>query len=221
MPTPANVPTPRPAPQPSGPPSVGPGPSAFPGYLRPPAASAPKAGRLGPNVTSLLALGGFGVVCEVALAVVGGAAGASVGAVMLVASAVWAGRWVVGAAAMDSGLRRRSRLVGTREPTLRYWDAAISDAAQSPDGYALHLHPLLLRLYEVRLAERHGVALRMQPDRAAAIVGPELWPWIDPRVPRTPAAVRHARSMGHVGLPDPLPLPPALLEALVARLETL
>ncbi|MEZ0064715.1 hypothetical protein ABIA32_000703 [Streptacidiphilus sp. MAP12-20] len=222
MSTPAHVPSPPQAPPQA--PLAGPRPSAFPGYQPRPAAptlASAKRRWLGPNAVALLALGGFGVVCVAALALVGGTAGASVGAVVLVASALWAGRWVVGAAAMDSGQRRRNRLVGTREPTLRYWDAAISDAASTPEGYALHLYPLLLRLYEVRLAERHGVALRMQPHRAAAIVGPELWPWIDPHVPRTPTAIRQARAAGHHGLPDPRPLPPALLEALVSRLETL
>ncbi|WP_052433880.1 hypothetical protein [Streptacidiphilus melanogenes] len=177
--------------------------------------------RLGPDRLALLTLAGFGIVCLGALWAVGGAEGLSVGAVALVAAGVWAARWVAGAGVMDSGFRRRSRLVGTREPTLRYWDAALSDAARTPEGYALHLYPLLLRLYEVRLAERHGVSLRMQPEQAAAILGPQLWPWLDPFRPRTPAAIRAARQAGHRNVPDPRPLPPALLELLVERLETL
>ena len=205
--------------------------SAFPGYdhgravpMPPPAAPAPgteNASGLGPDRLALLVLAGFGLLCLVALWAVGGTAGLSVAVVALVAFAAWAARWIAGAGVMDSGFRRRSRLVGTREPTLRYWDAALSDAARTPEGYALHLYPLLLRLYEVRLAERHGVSLRMQPDRAAAIVGPQLWPWLDPFRPRTPTAIRAARSAGHQHIPDPRPLPPALLELLVERLETL
>jgi hypothetical protein len=176
---------------------------------------------LGPDRLALFALAGFGLLCLAALWAVGGVAGLSIGVVGLVAAGAWAARWIAGAGVMDSGFRRRSRLVGTREPTLRYWDAALSDAARTPEGYALHLYPLLLRLYEVRLAERHGVSLRMQPERAAALVGPQLWPWLDPFRPRTPTAIRAARQAGHQNIPDPRPLPPALLELLVERLETL
>ncbi|RAG82739.1 hypothetical protein DN069_25905 [Streptacidiphilus pinicola] len=205
-------------------------PSAFPGYdhgravplpAEPETPGEDDESRLGPDRLALLVLAGFGLVCLLALWAVGGAAGLSVGVVVLVAFAAWAARWIAGAGVMDSGFRRRSRLVGTREPTLRYWDAALSDAARTPEGYALHLYPLLLRLYEVRLAERHGVSLRMQPVRAAAIVGPQLWPWLDPSRPRTPTAIRAARNAGLEHIPDPRPLPPALLELLVERLETL
>jgi hypothetical protein len=203
--------------------------SAFPGYdagRRPDAGPGPTGAVarepwLSPDRLALLTLAVFGIVCLAALWAVGGVAGLSVGAVVLVAGGAWAARWIAGAGVMDSGFRRRSRLVGTREPTLRYWDAALSDAARTPEGYALHLYPLLLRLYEVRLAERHGVSLRMQPEQAAAIIGPQLWPWLDPIRPRTPTAIRAARQAGYQHVPDPRPLPPALLELLVERLETL
>lgn len=169
----------------------------------------------------LLILGGFGVACLVALGLVGGVAGASLAALVLVPAVLWGARWVLGAAAMDGSNRSRNRLVSSREPTLRYWDSALHDAANSPEGYALHLYPLLLRLYEVRLAERHGISLRMQPERAAAVIGPELWPWIDPRLPRTPRAQSVARAAGVQHLPELRPASAQLLEALVARLETL
>ncbi|WP_143094580.1 hypothetical protein [Streptacidiphilus jiangxiensis] len=199
-------------------------PSAFPGYdagIRPSHPAPQRGGPLGPNLFPLLALAGFGLVCLAALWAVGGVAGLSVGVVLLVAAGAWVARWIAGAGVMDDGARRHGRLVGKREPTLRYWDAAVSDAVRTPEGYALHLYPLVLRLYEVKLAERHGVSLRTQPDRAAAILGPQLWPLLDPMLPRTPTAIRQARQAGYRHVPDPRPLTPAQVEALVARLETL
>lgn len=175
----------------------------------------------GVDTVPLLILLGFGAVCVAALGLVGGIAGASVGGAVLVGALFWGTRWALGASGMDSGYRRRTRLAVGREPTLRYWGLALSDAANTAEGYGLHLYPLLLRLYEVRLAERHGISLRAQPERAAAVIGRELWPWLDPRVPRTPRALRVARAAGTQDLPITRPVPQAVLEALVARLETL
>ena len=169
-----------------------------------------------------------------ALALVGGLPGAATGAAVLVVAGILAVRYVHGAQAMDSDYRRKVHLVGSREPTLRYWDAAIEDALDSMSGYELHLRPLLQRLYAVRLAERHGVSLDTQPRQAAAIIGPELWPWIDPTRPRTgrhPLDVGSAAAVGAGGrqrrnaprrvdprlAPDPISGP--VLTALVERLE--
>ncbi|MEY9942278.1 hypothetical protein [Streptacidiphilus sp. MAP5-3] len=176
---------------------------------------------LGADGVPLLILLGFGAVCVAALGLVGGVAGASVGGAVLVGALFWGTRWALGASGMDSGYRRRTRLAVGREPTLRYWGLALSDAANTPEGYGLHLYPLLLRLYEVRLAEQHGISLRAQPERAAAVIGRELWPWLDPRLPRTPRALRVARAAGTQDLPISRPVPQAVLEALVARLESL
>ncbi|MFC1413059.1 hypothetical protein ACEZCY_09095 [Streptacidiphilus sp. N1-12] len=165
---------------------------------------------------ALAVLGIAAVGCETALALVGGLAVAGVGAAVLVAAALLAARYVHGAEAMDSDYRRKVRLVSSREPTLRYWDAAIDDARESLAGYELHLRPLLQRLYAVRLAERHGVSLYTEPGRAAALLGPELWPWIDPAKPRLS---KDAPKVDPRLAPGPIP--DRTLAALVERLETL
>ncbi|WP_052432999.1 hypothetical protein [Streptacidiphilus carbonis] len=188
--------------------------------------------RLGVLPESLLWLGVAVLCSEVALALVGGLPGAATGAGVFVVAGLVGVRYVHGAQAMDSDYRRKVHLVGSREPTLRYWDAAIEDARDSMSGYELHLRPLLQRLYAVRLAERHGVSLETQPRQAAAIIGPELWPWIDPsrRTDRHPLDVGRAAAAGaargatraarrvdpRLG---PEPISGAVLTALVERLE--
>ncbi|MER6573909.1 hypothetical protein ABT288_49245, partial [Streptomyces sp. NPDC001093] len=60
------------------------------------------------------------------------------------------------------------------------------------------------RLFAARLAERHGVAMYRSPQRARALVGAELWPWIDPEATA----------------PQPT-LPEPVLRSLLDRLEAL
>ena len=167
-----------------------------------------------PEALAVLAVAA--VVAEALLALVGGLAAMATGAAVLAAAALLAARYIQGADALDGDYRRKVRLVGSREPTLRYWDAAIEDARESLSGYELHLRPLLQRLYAVRLAERHAVSLYTEPARAAAIVGAELWPWIDPS--------RHRLTPGYSREPDPSlrqPVPDRVIAALVDRLEHL
>lgn len=189
-------------------------------------------GRREPQVVAVAALVGTAVVVLVAVTLVGGVPALASGAVLLVVLGLAAGRWVLGADAIDGDQRRRARLAVSREPTLRAWDAALHDARTTPDGYGLHLYPMLLRLYEVRLAERHGVSLRTERARAAELIGPDLWPWIDPRSPRTPldrrraaeaadAAAAAGRAARPVSRQPQEPIPDDTLEALVTRLETL
>ena len=183
--------------------------------------SARRAPRLAVIPEALAVLGLAAVVAETALALVGGLPAAGAGAAVLVVAALLAARYVHGAEAMDSDYRRKVRLVGSREPTLRYWDAAIEDARESLAGYELHLRPLLQRLYAVRLAERHGVSLHTQPGPAAAIIGPELWPWIDPSRQRLSPDPGGASARGRRVDPRlaPPPIPAPVLTALVERLE--
>ncbi|MYR45183.1 hypothetical protein GTW67_24855, partial [Streptomyces sp. SID5910] len=60
--------------------------------------------------------------------------------------------------------------------------------ATGSDGsyyYRAVLRPDLRRLYAAVLAEHHHVSLEQQPERAAELIGPELWPWLGPEPPRT------------------------------------
>jgi hypothetical protein len=113
------------------------------------------------------------------------AAGAVV-AVLVVAALVVA-RYVAGAGAFDSGRRDEVRLLRTRAPGMGEWRRNVHTAT-GPDGalyYRAVLRPDLRRLYAAALAEHHHVSLGRQPERAAELIGPELWPWLGPEPPRT------------------------------------
>jgi hypothetical protein len=163
-----------------------------------------------------------GVVAVVALWVCLGAAGAGIGAAVLAVAGMLVARYVAGADAFDGDYRRSVRMVTAREPSLQGWAAAVDAARASSAGFERVLRPQLERLYAVRLAERHGVSLHTEPDRAAALVGPQLFGWIDPRrpapaePPRRTVLDRRARAAT-----APPPVPDPVLEALVRRLETL
>jgi hypothetical protein len=45
------------------------------------------------------------------------------------------------------------------------------------------IRPLLTRLFESGLAERHRVDLTADPARARSVVGDDVWPLIDPSRP--------------------------------------
>jgi hypothetical protein len=99
----------------------------------------------------------------------------------------------------------------------------VEAARESAAGFERVLRPELERLYAVRLADRHGVSLYREPDRAAAIVGEDVFAWIDPRRPGYTGPLpprrtldRRAQSANH-----PPPIPDVVLRALVQRLETL
>ncbi|MEV7817800.1 hypothetical protein AB0P05_45465 [Streptomyces flaveolus] len=66
------------------------------------------------------------------------------------------------------------------------------------------MRPQLQRLFAARLAERHGVAMYRDAQRARALVGAELWPWIDPEA-----------AAAQPTLPEPV------LRALLDRLEAM
>lgn len=113
------------------------------------------------------------------------AAGALVA--LLAAVAVLVARYVTGAGTVDSAYRDEVRLLRTRAPGMGEWWRNVKTST-GPDGalyYRAVLRIELRRLYSAALAEHHHVSLEHQPERAAELVGPELWPWLGPVPPGT------------------------------------
>ncbi|MFE1586149.1 hypothetical protein ACFW6Q_10715 [Streptomyces sp. NPDC058737] len=108
-------------------------------------------------------------------------------AVLLAAAAVLVARYVTGAGAVDSAYRDEVRLLRTRAPGMGEWRRNVKTST-GPDGalyYRAVLRIELRRLYAAALAEHHHVSLEHQPERAAELIGPELWPWLGPVPPDT------------------------------------
>jgi hypothetical protein len=84
----------------------------------------------------------------------------------------------------------------------------LSWAQVSPRHYDMVTRPLLVRLLASRLSDRHGVDLYRSPEAARALVGDDLWWWLDPD--------RHAE-----GSSQPPGVDVGTLTRLVDRLETL
>lgn len=155
---------------------------------------------------SLTVLGAVAVGAVALLAAADGAAAAACGLALVTIVALALGRHAAGGAAQDSGHRKPVRLLSGRAPALGAWRRLVADTL-AEDGAAHFravMRPQLQRLFAARLAERHGVAMHRSPERARALVGAELWPWIDP------------------GATAPAPTPPEpVLRALLDRLEAL
>ncbi|MFF2040961.1 hypothetical protein ACFVVX_11070 [Kitasatospora sp. NPDC058170] len=149
----------------------------------------------------LLELTVAAVLAEILFALVGGLTAAGAGAALLAAAALVTGRYVAGAGTPTPGLRRRPQEAEAREPGLGDWHWTVRHGLD-PQGDGQPLRGRLQRLFAARLSEAHGLSLTADRDRAAELVGRELWPWIDPGAP-----------------PGPLPAP--VLLALVDRLESL
>lgn len=155
---------------------------------------------------SLAFLGIVAVASEVLLALTDGAAAAATGFALFTAVALGLGRYAAGGAAQDSAFRKPVRLLTSRAPALGGWRRIVSHTLADDGDTQLRtvMREQLQRLFAARLAERHGVPLYRDPQRARALVGDELWPWIDPGAPAP-------RST----LPEPV------LRSLLDRLEAL
>ncbi|KMO95196.1 hypothetical protein [Streptomyces roseus] len=155
---------------------------------------------------SLSVLGAAAVASELLLVLADGVAAGATGFALMTAVALVLGRYAAGGAAQDNGYRKPVRLLGSRAPALDGWRrivaTSLADDGEAP--FDTVMRPQLQRLFAARLAERHGVAMYRNPQRARALVGSELWPWIEPEATAPQSA-----------LPEPV------LRSLLDRLEAL
>ena len=171
-------------------------------------------------VLGALALGALAV--EVVLALVGGWVAAAAGLPVLAAAAIALACYVGGAEVLDGEYRRTLRMVRQRTLSMLGWSSLVSAARSSSGNFDHAVKPELERLYAVRLTEKYGVSLHTEPGRAAALIGPELWPWIDPRrAPAQPSARPPHQALDRRSAAPPPPPPDSVLRALVDRLEQL
>lgn len=167
----------------------------------------PEPGAPGSVRHSLRVLLAVGAATVVVPGLVEGWAGAATGLAVTTVAGLVIARYVSGAAAQDSGFRRNVRLLGSRAPALGEWRRLVDKSIGDRAGvhFEATLRAQLQRLFAARLAQRHGVEMYRDPRRAEALVGADLWPWIDPgRRPGQP--------------PDD---PGQVLRALLDRLEAL
>ncbi|MCX4745513.1 hypothetical protein OG455_08250 [Kitasatospora sp. NBC_01287] len=158
---------------------------------------------IGSSRHTLTVLGQLVPIALVLGALVGGLQGLAATTLLLGVAALITARYVAGAGSAGSTYRRGVRLMGTQDPSLADWRWTVRNGLDPKDS-PHPLRPRLRRLYAARLAEQHSVSLATEPERAAALVGPEVWPWLDPQAP----------DAGDV-------LSPAVLTLLIDRLETL
>ena len=81
---------------------------------------------------------------------------------------------------------RRAAHAVVRPSDLPAYAKISSDLGWAPVSqwhYDHGLRPLLSRLFESVLAERHRVDLTADPERARSVVGDDIWPLIDPSLP--------------------------------------
>ncbi|MGE7438766.1 hypothetical protein [Kitasatospora sp. NPDC001175] len=141
---------------------------------------------------------------ETALALVGGLRAAAAGAAVITAVALVTARYTTGFHSQDSALRGPLRLIEEQRAGLGDWRRVVENGLTGRGDGAEVLRRRLQWLYAARLAERHAVSLHDRPQAAAALVGPEVWPLIDPACPVTS---------------EPVPAP--VLRAAVNRLSSL
>jgi hypothetical protein len=103
--------------------------------------------------------------------------------------------------------------------------AGLADGTKYLAAYDIELRPTLQHLLAARLAERHGISLRDDPDLARKLLcqgkrDDGLWYWVDPARPAAQAAGRLAgQADGRAG--NRPGIPPRTLARLIDRLERL
>lgn len=138
------------------------------------------------GVRALLAVVGCGVVLACALAGLGGLV---VALSVVAVGALLAGLLAVPAAPSRRVRRRRPvRQENAPYRSYRRIAEALSWATVSPRHYDVVTRPVLQRLLVTRLAERHGLDPVRSPAAAEAVVGSDLWHWLDPGRPADAAS---------------------------------
>jgi hypothetical protein len=109
----------------------------------------------------------------------------------------------------------------------------VADGTKSMTSYDAGLRLTLQHLLAARLAERHGISLREEPELARRLLcqgdrDDGLWYWVDPARPAGSASVQPASQPGGragrraAGPPGRVPgIPPRTLARLIDRLERL
>jgi hypothetical protein len=151
-------------------------------------------------------LGAVSVTAVVLLGLADGLAAAAGGLALITVGALALARYVAGATSQDSGYRKSVRLLGSHRLAVGEWQLIVRRTLgeDAEIHFGTTMRPQLQRLFAARLAEEHGVELYRDPRRAAVLIGPDLWPWIDPQN-RPPQPVLTEQA----------------LRALLDRLETL
>lgn len=176
-----------------------------------------------PRPRVLLSILGAGALAvEIVLVLVGGWLAAGVGLILLAVLGLGLAAYVGGSEVMDGRYRRPLRMVRQRNLSMLGWTSLVAAARSSTGNFQHAVKPELERLYAVRLAEKHGISLHAEPERAAELIGPDLWPWIDPRRAPTPPPAKGPRQALDRRSAAPAPPPTdVILTALVDRLEQL
>jgi hypothetical protein len=93
---------------------------------------------------------------------------------------------VLGVPAAPIRRRRRRRPLPSFDepyPTFAHVSEQLSWAQVSPRHYDMVTRPLLVRLMASRLADHHSIDLHRDPEQARAVVGDDVWWWLDPTRP--------------------------------------
>jgi hypothetical protein len=93
---------------------------------------------------------------------------------------------VLGVPAAPIRRRRRRRPLPSFDepyPTFQQVSEQLSWAQVSPRHYDMVTRPLLVRLMASRLSDHHGIDLHRHPEQARAVLGEDVWWWLDPDRP--------------------------------------
>lgn len=133
-------------------------------------------GRAAPELAVAALLGGLGYLAAGTLGLLIGVAAAAVAGVLAL-------RVSMAPPAPPPPRRRPAPLEDAAFPRYRSIVSAVGWAAHSPRHFDRVLRPVLVQVAAARLADRHGIDLHARPADAARVLGPDVWPLVDPARP--------------------------------------